>query len=257
MQLTWMDAKVDTWVVTPRMGKPVEINALWYNALRLMEEWATRQGKDPLPYGAAAARCRESFNHRFWHAEGGYLADVVDGPDGDDLSLRPNQVFAISLPHPILDSAHWEPVLNVLTQRLLTPLGLRSLDQANPSYKGHCIGDRYARDGAYHQGTVWAWLIGPYLDARLRVYGSDHGAANSHEEERCRGILEAFREHLEQAGLGSISEIFDGDAPHSARGCIAQAWSVAEVLRCWVKTAGREEVDVEVGMVREEEVGVA
>jgi predicted glycogen debranching enzyme len=236
IQLTWMDAKVDTWVVTPRMGKPVEINALWYNALRLMEAWATRQGKDPLPYGAAAARCRESFNQRFWHAEGGYLADVVDGPAGDDLSLRPNQLFALSLPHPILDTAHWEPVLNVVTQHLLTSMGLRSLNQANPAYQGHYTGDRRARDGAYHQGTVWAWLIGPYLDARLRVYCSDNGAASSHEEERCRGILEAFCGHLEQAGLGSISEIFDGDAPHSARGCIAQAWSVAEVLRLWSRS---------------------
>ena len=233
VQLTWMDAKVDDWVVTPRMGKPVEINALWYNALRLMEDWATGQGKDPLPYGAAAARCRESFNRRFWHAPGGYLADVIDSPAGDDTSLRPNQVFAISLPHPVLDTAHWQPVLNVVTRHLLTSLGLRSLNQAHPAYQGHCTGDRRARDGAYHQGTVWAWLIGPYLDARLRVYGADNESALGHEEERCRGILEAFRDHLGQAGMGSISEIFDGEAPHSARGCIAQAWSVAEVLRIW------------------------
>jgi predicted glycogen debranching enzyme len=233
VQLTWMDARVDNWVVTPRMGKPVEINALWYNALRLMEEWATSQGKDPLPYGAAAARCRESFNRRFWHEPGGYLADVVDGPGGDDTSLRPNQVFAISLPHPVLDTARWQPVLNTLTRHLLTSLGLRSLNQADPAYQGHYTGDRRARDGAYHQGTVWAWLIGPYLDARLRVSGSDDEVARAHEEERCRGILEAFHDHLAQAGLGSISEIFDGEAPHTPRGCIAQAWSVAEVLRLW------------------------
>lgn len=233
MQLTWMDARIDHWVVTPRIGKPVEVNALWYNALRLMEEWATGQGKDPLPYGAAAARCRAHFNQRFWHESGAYLADVVDGPAGDDTSLRPNQVFAISLPHPILDTARWQPVLNALTQQLLTPFGLRTLNQAHPDYQGHYIGDSHARDGAYHQGTSWAWLVGPYLDARLRVYGAADDLACAHEEERCLGMLEAFRAHLGQAGLGSISEIFDGEAPHAARGCIAQAWSVAEVLRLW------------------------
>jgi predicted glycogen debranching enzyme len=233
IQLTWMDAKVDNWVVTPRMGKPVEVNALWYNALRLMETWASGQGKDPLPYGAAAARCRESFNKRFWYESGTYLYDVIDGPDGDDASLRPNQLFAISLPHPILETSRWQPVLEVVTRHLLTSLGLRTLNQANPAYRGYHIGDRHARDGAYHQGTVWPWLIGPYLDARLRVYGSDDENARAHEEERCRGILEAFRDHLAQAGMGTISEIFDGETPHTPRGCIAQAWSVAEVLRLW------------------------
>jgi predicted glycogen debranching enzyme len=232
VQLTWMDAKVDNWVVTPRIGKPVEINALWYHALRLMEEWASAQGKDPLPYGAAAARCRESFNQRFWHEADGYLADVIDGPDGDDTSLRPNQVFAISLPHPILDASRWRPVMDALTDHLLTSVGLRTLNQAHPAYRGHYEGDRHARDGAYHQGTVWPWLIGPYLDARLRVYGADE-TARAHDEERCRGMLEAFRDQLGQAGLGSISEIFDGEAPFTPRGCIAQAWSVAEVLRVW------------------------
>ncbi|HLV97709.1 MAG TPA: amylo-alpha-1,6-glucosidase [Ktedonobacterales bacterium] len=233
VQLTWMDAKVDNWVVTPRIGKPVEINALWYNALRLMEEWAASQGKDPQPYGAAAARCRESFNQRFWQEASGYLADVIDSPDGDDSSLRPNQVFAISLPHPVLDPAHWQPVLDTLTRHLLTPLGLRSLNQEHPAYQGHYTGDVRARDGAYHQGTVWAWLIGPYLDARLRVSGSADERARAQEEARCLGILAAFRDHLEQEGLGSISEIFDGEAPYTPRGCIAQAWSVAEVLRLW------------------------
>ncbi len=233
LQLTWMDAKVGDWVVTPRIGKPVEINALWYNSLRLMEAWATSQSKDPMPYGAAAARCRESFNRRFWHDPGASLFDVIDGPDGDDASLRPNQVFAISLPHPVLDTARWQPVMETLTSHLLTSLGLRTLNQAHPAYQGHCIGDSRARDGAYHQGTVWPWLIGPYLDARLRVYGSADETTRAHEEERCRGILEAFRDHLVQVGIGTISEIFDGEAPHTARGCIAQAWSVAEVLRLW------------------------
>jgi glycogen debranching enzyme len=228
-----MDAKVDNRVVTPRIGKPVEINALWYNALRLMEEWAAGQGKDPLPYGAAATRCHDSFNQRFWQEASAYLADVIDGPDGDDTSLRPNQVFALSLPHPVLDPAYWQPVLNTLTQHLLTPLGLRTLNQENPAYQGLYAGDSRARDGAYHQGTVWAWLIGPYLDARLRVFGSADKRARAQEEEHCLGILEAFRDHLEQEGLGSVSEIFDGEAPYTPRGCIAQAWSVAEVLRLW------------------------
>jgi glycogen debranching enzyme len=235
VQLTWMDAKVDDWVVTPRMGKPVEINALWYNALRLMEEWAVSQGKDPLPYGKAAAHCRESFNRRFWYTPDAHLYDVIDGPDGDDPSLRPNQLFALSLTHPILEINRWEAMLETVTRHLLTSLGLRTLDQAHPDYRGHLSGDRHARDGAYHQGTVWAWLIGPYLDARLRVYGAQDETARLHEEERCRGMLEAFRDHLTQYGLGTISEIFDGDAPHTARGCIAQAWSVAEVLRLWCR----------------------
>ena len=235
VQLTWMDAKVDDWVVTPRIGKPVEINALWYNALRLMEEWAEGQGKDPLSYGAAATRCRANFNQRFWREPGRYLADVIDGPTGDDTSLRPNQLFAISLPHPVLETEHWRPVLETVTQHLLTSLGLRTLNQAHPDYRSHYSGDRHARDGAYHQGTVWAWLIGPYLDARLRAYGAEDETARFHEEQRCVGILEAFREHLAQVGMGTISEIFDGDAPHTPRGCIAQAWSVAEVLRLWAR----------------------
>ncbi len=233
VQLTWMDAKVDNWVVTPRIGKPVEINALWYNALRLMEAWAISQGKDPQPYSAAAARCRDSFNQRFWLEANGYLADVIDGPDGDDTSLRPNQVFAISLPHPVLDAARWQPVLDILTRNLLTPLGLRTLNREHPAYRGHYTGDSHARDSAYHQGTVWAWLIGPYLDARLRVAGSADERARAQEEQRCLDLLEAFRSHLAQEGLGSISELFDGEAPHTPRGCIAQAWSVAEVLRLW------------------------
>ncbi|HEY7125255.1 MAG TPA: amylo-alpha-1,6-glucosidase [Ktedonobacterales bacterium] len=235
VQLTWMDAKVDEWVVTPRMGKPVEINALWYNALRLMEAWAVSQGKDPLPYGKAAAHCRESFNRRFWYEPGAHLYDVLDGPGGDDSSLRPNQLFALSLPYPILETNHWERMLETVTRYLLTPLGLRTLDQSHPDYRGHITGDRHARDGAYHQGTVWAWLIGPYLDARLRVYGAQDETALRHEEEHCRGMLEAFHDHLSQYGLGTVSEIFDGDAPHTARGCIAQAWSVAEVLRLWCR----------------------
>ena len=257
-QLTWMDAKVGDWVVTPRRGKAVEINALWYNALRLLEGWVrkeeiSKREETANQIARHAERCRESFNRRFWYAEGGYLYDVVDGvvndQPGDDPACRPNQVFAISLDHPVLDPSRWEPVLNVVTERLLTPVGLRSLAPGNPDYKPTYDGDLRSRDAAYHQGTVWAWLIGPYVDAWLRVHPG--------EKQKARQLLEGFVPHLGEACLGSISEVFDAEKPYTPRGCVAQAWSVAEVLRCWVKTAGQEEVDKEVGMVREEEVGVA
>jgi predicted glycogen debranching enzyme len=257
-QLTWMDAKVGDWVVTPRRGKAVEINALWYNALRLLEGWVrqeeiSKREETANQIARHAQRCQESFNRRFWYAEGGYLYDVVDGvvngQPGDDPACRPNQVFAISLDHPVLDPSRWEPVLNVVTERLLTPVGLRSLAPGNPDYKPKYDGDLRARDAAYHQGTVWAWLIGPYVDAWLRVHPG--------ETLQARKLLTGFVPHLGEACLGSISEVFDAEKPYTPRGCVAQAWSVAEVLRCWVKTAGQEEVDKEVGMVREEEVGVA
>ncbi len=231
-QLTWMDAKVGDWVVTPRRGKAVEINALWYNALRLMEGWVREceGGHAAAAIAAQAERARQSFNRRFWYAEGGYLYDVVDGPHGDDPSCRPNQVFAISLAHPVLDEARWEPVLDVVHQRLLTPVGLRSLAPGSPDYRPKYYGDLRSRDAAYHQGTVWAWLIGPFIDAWLKVHPGD--------PTRARSFLEGFEKQMDDACVGSISEIFDADAPYTPRGCIAQAWSVAEVLRCWVKTAG-------------------
>jgi predicted glycogen debranching enzyme len=232
-QLTWMDAKVGDWVVTPRRGKAVEINALWYNALCLLADWLrAEQGADAArPVAEQAERARRSFNERFWYAPGGYLYDVVDGEQGDDPACRPNQVFAISLPHPVLDRDRWQPVLQVVTDRLLTPVGLRSLAPGHPDYKAKYYGDLRARDAAYHQGTVWAWLIGPYIDARLKV----------HPEERAQdhGLLEGFVDHLHEACIGSISEVFDAEAPYTPRGCVAQAWSVAEVLRCWAKTADR------------------
>ena len=238
-QLTWMDAKVGDWVVTPRRGKAVEINALWYNALRLLQHWVGTHGDPGLAeasarnLGAHAERCRESFNRRFWYAEGGYLYDVVDGvlndEPGDDPACRPNQLFAIALDHPVLDEARWQPVLRVCTERLLTPVGLRSLAPGHPDYKPRYDGDLRARDAAYHQGTVWGWLIGPYVDARLRVHPGDLSQA--------RQLLSGFVPHLGEACLGSISEVFDAEAPYTPRGCVAQAWSVAEVLRCWVKTA--------------------
>ena len=228
-QLTWMDAKVDDWVVTPRRGKAVEINALWYNALCLLDEWTWRHGGgEGLDLAARAEQARSSFNDRFWYAEGGYLYDVVDGEGGNDSACRPNQVLAISLDHPILDRSRWEPVISVVRQRLLTPVGLRSLAPGEPDYKPKYYGDLRSRDAAYHQGTVWAWLVGPFVDAWLKVYPNDReGAAR---------VLDGFDPHLNEACVGSISEIFDADRPYIPRGGVAQAWSVAEVLRSLVKT---------------------
>ncbi len=229
-QLTWMDAKVGDWVVTPRRGKAVEINALWYNALRLLEGWVReyRDANEAETLGRQAERARTSFNERFWNVNHGYLYDVVDGPSGDDPACRPNQLIAISLPHPVLDRNRWEPVLDVCKEKLLTPVGLRSLAPGHPDYKSHYFGDLRSRDAAYHQGTVWAWLIGPFLNAWLKVHPDDRKGA--------RRWLEGFVPHLDEACIGSISEIFDAEAPFTPRGCIAQAWSVAEVLRCWVMT---------------------
>jgi predicted glycogen debranching enzyme len=229
-QLTWMDAKVGDWVVTPRRGKAVEINALWYNALRLLESWVRQeQGKAAADSLAEhAERARQSFNRRFWYARGGYLYDVVDGEAGDDTSCRPNQVFAISLPHPVLEPSRWRLVLDTVERRLLTPVGLRSLAPGEPEYKAKYYGDLRARDAAYHQGTVWAWLIGPFIDAWLKV----HPGESSH----ARHFLDGFINHLNEACIGSISEVFDAEPPYTPRGCIAQAWSVAEVIRSWAKT---------------------
>jgi len=229
-QLTWMDAKVGDWVVTPRRGKTVEINALWYNALRLMETWAQQEmgDEEAAKYTDLAARSYESFNKRFWFDAGGYLYDLVDGESGNDSSLRPNQLFAFSLTHPILDPLRWKQVLDIVQKYLLTPYGLRSLGPGHPDYKPQYYGDLRARDAAYHQGTVWAWLIGPFIDAWLRVYPDDFEGA--------RRLLEGFKTHLGDACIGSISEVFDAGEPFTPRGCVAQAWSVAEVLRCWGKT---------------------
>jgi predicted glycogen debranching enzyme len=236
-QLTWMDAKVDGWVVTPRRGKAVEINALWYNALRLMEQWAAARGDaDVADYRARADRAERSFNERFWFAEGGYLYDVVDaeqgGTDGhgNDARCRPNQIFAVSLPNPVLRRERWDPVVRTVTERLLTPVGLRSLAPGDPDFKPRYYGDLRSRDAAYHQGTVWAWLAGPYIDAWVKLYPNDPDGA--------RRALDGFVPHLDDACIGSISEIFDADPPFTPRGCIAQAWSVAEVLRAWVKLDG-------------------
>lgn len=222
-QLTWMDAKVGDWVVTPRRGKAVEINALWYNALRLLEGWMEESGEDPTEIRAAADRAQESFNKRFWCDTEQGLYDVIDGEIGDDPSCRPNQIFAISMPHPILSEDKWRPVVKTVQDRLLTPFGLRSLAPGHPDYKPQYYGDLRSRDAAYHQGTVWAWLIGPFINAWLRV--------NPGATEECRKLISGFESHFNEACIGTISEIFDGDAPYLPRGCVAQAWSVAEVLR--------------------------
>jgi len=238
-QLTWMDAKVDGWVVTPRRGKPVEINALWYNALRLLEGWLEEvRGKGAgAEYAQRAERVFKSFNERFWNAQTGYLYDIVDGDPAEEPLCRPNQLFSISLDHPVLDRSRWDAVLKVARERLLTPVGLRSLAPGEPNFKARYFGDLRSRDAAYHQGTVWMWLIGPWIDAWLKAHPEDQAGA--------RGFLDGCIDALDVFGLGTLAEVFDAEAPYTARGCIAQAWSVAEVLRCWVKTAPRESADVE------------
>ncbi len=230
-QLTWMDAKVDGWVVTPRRGKAVEINGLFYNALRLLAEWLEAEdgASAAEPYKDHADRLHKSFNERFWYKNGNHLYDVIDGETGDDSACRPNQLIAMSLKYPVLDKKYWKAVVDTATEKLLTPVGLRSLSPDHPNYKDKYFGDLRARDAAYHQGTVWPWLIGPYIDAYLTLHPEDKDGA--------RKMLEGFLSHLDEACIGSISEICDATAPYTPRGCISQAWSVAEVLRCWAKTA--------------------
>jgi predicted glycogen debranching enzyme len=228
-QLTWMDAKVGDWVVTPRRGKAVEINALWYNALCLLAGWLREEGRprDAASMAQHAERARASFEQRFWYEAGGYVYDVVDGPSGDDASCRPNQLFAIALDHPILSRERWASVLAVVRERLLTPVGLRTLDPAHPDYQPIYDGNLRARDAAYHQGTVWAWLIGPFVDAWVKTHPHDPSAALE--------ALQGVEAHLSEACIGTINEIFDAKAPYLPRGCVAQAWSVAESLRAWLK----------------------
>jgi predicted glycogen debranching enzyme len=231
-QLTWMDAKVDGWVVTPRRGKAVEINALWYNALRLLENWLSEfRGDDAAKeIRASADRVYESFNARFWNPERNCLFDVLDGDPAEKALCRPNQIFSISLDHPVLKQERWNAVIETVRTKLLTPVGLRSLAPGDEGYKARYYGDLRARDAAYHQGTVWGWLIGPWIDAWLKLHPEDREGAQRYLD----GCIAALGEF----GFGSIGEIFDADPPFTPRGCIAQAWSVAEVLRCWVKTAG-------------------
>jgi predicted glycogen debranching enzyme len=229
VQLTWMDAKIGDWVVTPRFGKAVEIQALWYNALRTIQDIATNIGMsaDAREYSMLAERAKDSFNNLFWNAEGGYLYDTVT-EESADASMRPNQILAVSLTHSMLSKDRAKAVVDTVERELFTPYGLRSLSASDGRYRGHYVGDSVARDSSYHQGPVWAWLLGPYIDAYLKVHG---------KEAECgvREWLQVFSAHLTEAGLGHVSEIFDGDFPHAPRGCFAQAWSVAEVLRTVVE----------------------
>ncbi|MGF1570972.1 MAG: amylo-alpha-1,6-glucosidase [Nodosilinea sp.] len=226
VQLTWMDAKVGDWVVTPRLGKPVEVNALWYNALLTLGHFARILGQPDELYMTLAAKTRQGLQ-RFWDDSLGHCYDVLDGPDGNDAALRPNQIFAVMLPQPELGPPCLSPeqqkaVVDRVAQQLVTSHGLRSLAPSHPQYQGRYGGDPVQRDGAYHQGTVWAWLLGSFVQAHWQVY-QDADLAYS--------FLAPLAEHLRTAGLGTISEIFDGDAPMAPRGAFAQAWSVAEVLR--------------------------
>jgi predicted glycogen debranching enzyme len=227
VQLTWMDAKVGDWVVTPRIGKPVEINALWFNALETMAGLAPVLKKSAEPFAKLAALARQSFG-KFWNSSAGYCYDVIDAPGiGNDAALRPNQIFTVSLPQSPLSAEQQKGVVDICARRLLTSHGLRSLAQSESGYQGHYGGGVRERDGAYHQGTVWGWLLGPFVLAHLRVY-ADRAASMS--------FLEPLGKQIHSHGLGTLSEIFDGDAPFTPRGCIAQAWTVAEVLRAWRAT---------------------
>jgi predicted glycogen debranching enzyme len=227
MSLTWMNARVGDWVVTPRHGKPVEIQALWYNALRIMEHLAQTFGDtaNQQRYSTMAAQAHASFNGLFWHEAANCLYDVVHGAERDG-AMRPNQIFAVSLPYTMLSDVRAQSVVAAVERDLLTPYGLRSLAPYDPQYRGRCTGDAASRDSSYHQGTVWAWLMGPFITAYLKVQG-----ATSQGRQQAAQWLSGFRRHLSDAGLGHISEVFDGDPPHQPRGCIAQAWSVAELLR--------------------------
>jgi len=228
VQLTWMDARVGDWVVTPRTGKAVEINALWYNALRAMAGFAKRVGRTENPWEALAARTAEGFR-RFWNEMAGYCHDVIDGPQGHDDTLRPNQILAVSLPESALTAEQQRRVVDACARHLLASFGLRSLAPGHREYRGRYAGGPGERDGAYHQGTVWGWLLGPFALAHLRVHG---------DRERAREFLEPMAHHLSDYAIGSLAEIFDGDPPFTPRGCMAQAWSVSETLRAWHDTAG-------------------
>lgn len=245
VQLTWMDAKIGDWVVTPRIGKPVEVNALWFNVLMIMHDCARRldDAEAAAEYGAAADRVERSLRERFWYEEGGYLYDVIDGPDGNDTSLRPNQIFAVSLRHGALDDERARSVVDACAQHLWTPVGLRSLAPQRvrargasaqcpePRYAGKYAGGPRERDAVYHQGTVWSWLLGPFVCAHYRVH---------RDLAQARTYLDGIRSHLRDACVGQVSEIFEGDPPFTPVGCFAQAWGVAEILRALGELHERE-----------------
>jgi predicted glycogen debranching enzyme len=226
-QLTWMDARVGDWIVTPRHGKPVEVNALYYNALRVAEGLAgeLRDDGQALAYRGAAERARDAFLRVFWDPARACLFDVVRD-EGPDRRLRPNQIFAVSLPHSMLVPAQMQAVVRAVQGALLTPFGLRTLAPDDPEYRAHYRGNPRERDGAYHQGTVWPWLLGPFVTACLRAFGRTPANVVY-----CRSLLDGLERHLNEACLGTVSEVFDGDPPHAPGGACAQAWSVAEPLR--------------------------
>jgi predicted glycogen debranching enzyme len=225
VQLTWMDAKIGDWVVTPRIGKPIEVNALWYNVLLIMSEFAKKLKKNPATYESCAEKTFIGFK-RFWNKDKEFCYDVIDGPDGNDSSLRPNQIIAVSLSHSPLTEEQQQKVVEVCSRKLLTSYGLRSLSPDHPDYKGTSMGNQSERDGAYHQGTVWGWLLGRFALAHLKVYKNPGRAIE---------YLEPLLQNLNTHGIGNLNEIFDGDAPHNPKGCIAQAWTVAETLRAYVE----------------------
>jgi predicted glycogen debranching enzyme len=234
-QLTWMDAKVGDWVVTPRHGKPVEIQALWVRALEVGEALARRFGEADY-----ADRCRNdrsnaiaSFRTRFWYEDGGYLYDVIDGPEGNDASFRPNLLYAISLVDDLVPRDRAQQILRLVEEQLLTPVGLRTLSPHDPRYRGRYEGGVLERDGAYHQGTVWPFLLGPFVTAWIKVHGKNASALK-----QARSFLDGIGAHLTESCLGHVSEIFDAEAPHTPRGCYAQAWSVAEPLRALMEDLG-------------------
>jgi predicted glycogen debranching enzyme len=226
VQLTWMDAKVGERVITPRTGKPVEVNALWLNAAASMSRFSQVLGREASRYELLAQRARKGMA-RFWNSEKQFCFDVIDtraSPDGKDATLRPNQIFAVSLPETAFTAEQQRGIVDVCARELLTSFGLRSLAQNEAGYRRHYTGNPEVRDAAYHQGTVWGWLLGPFALAHLRVY-QDAGTAMS--------FLGPMFGHIRDAGLGTASEIFDGDAPFTPNGCIAQAWTVGETLRAW------------------------
>ncbi len=227
VQLTWMDAKVGDWVVTPRIGKPVEINALWYHSLKCMAKFAALLGKKSDRYDELAAEVKQNFK-RFWNKEAGYCYDVIDGPAGDDLSLRPNQLFAVSLVHSPLSKGKKKGIVDICARHLLTPFGMRTLAPSDEAYAGVYGGEPRERDSAYHQGTAWPWLLGAFVSAHYAVYKNVLAA---------RLYLRPLLSNLDAQCVGSLGEIHDGDAPFYPRGAFAQAWSVAELLRVWGATS--------------------
>ncbi|MGH2637766.1 MAG: amylo-alpha-1,6-glucosidase [Rhabdochlamydiaceae bacterium] len=234
--LTWMDARIDGIPVTPRFGKPVEVSALWYNAVRAVERFSKDLGKssDEEKCAQIAGKTKTSFNAKFWDDKRECLYDVLVDDRGSNNKTRPNQLFALSLAFPVLESSKWKAVLRSVEVELLTPVGLRTLSPYDSEYKGQCIGGLKQRYGTYHQGTVWPWLFGSYISAYLRVFPPDQKTLTF-----VRQLYAPFRKRLTEAGIGTISEIYDGDQPNNARGCISQAWSIAEILRSYARDANQ------------------